>query len=140
MKFCDVVSYYSLWYLTWDNKARNEEICYKTCWIVEIHEMANILVYIPTPYQIQMMYTITLPVFTERLCGVSAISTQRIIGGSSTVAGKWPWQVHLLIAMYPCSNGCKSEFCGGSLLNNRWVVTAAHCTNGWWLILYPFII
>lgn len=44
----------------------------------------------------------------------------RIVGGSSSQANAWPWQVAL-------ENTSGSLFCGGSLLSNNWVVTAAHC-------------
>ena len=43
----------------------------------------------------------------------------RITGGSTASRGQFPWQVALTIdAAY---------FCGGSLISNRWVLTAAHC-------------
>uniref|UniRef100_A0A3Q1IHJ5 Peptidase S1 domain-containing protein n=1 Tax=Anabas testudineus TaxID=64144 RepID=A0A3Q1IHJ5_ANATE len=37
----------------------------------------------------------------------------------STPPGNWPWQAALFI------NG--TGFCGGSLINKEWVLTAAHC-------------
>ncbi|MCB1502798.1 MAG: serine protease [Bauldia sp.] len=45
-----------------------------------------------------------------------------IVGGSPAADGAWPWQVRLLDSMDP-----KSGFCGGSLISNQWVLTAAHC-------------
>src|SRR5690606_26436048 len=45
-----------------------------------------------------------------------------IVGGSPAAEGAWPWQVRLLDSMDP-----KSGFCGGSLISNQWVLTAAHC-------------
>uniref|UniRef100_A0A8C1NKN7 chymotrypsin n=2 Tax=Cyprinus carpio TaxID=7962 RepID=A0A8C1NKN7_CYPCA len=57
-------------------------------------------------------------------CGVPAIkpviSGHKIVNGENAVSGSWPWQVSL-----QQSNGF--HFCGGSLLNQYWVVTAAHC-------------
>ena len=44
----------------------------------------------------------------------------RIVGGRITSVQKWPWQVGLL-------NNNNGIFCGGSLLNQEWVLTAAHC-------------
>ena len=42
-----------------------------------------------------------------------------IIGGQWADRGAWPW--HILFRYK------ERYFCGGSLINNRWVVTAAHC-------------
>nr|CAB43766.1 chymotrypsin B precursor [Gadus morhua] len=58
-------------------------------------------------------------------CGSPAIQPQvtgyaRIVNGEEAVPHSWPWQVSL-----QQSNGF--HFCGGSLINENWVVTAAHC-------------
>ncbi|NXH22069.1 CTRL protease, partial [Bucco capensis] len=58
-------------------------------------------------------------------CGVPAVSPsvqleERIVNGQSAVPGSWPWQVSL-------QTRSGSHFCGGSLINEYWVVTAAHC-------------
>lgn len=48
--------------------------------------------------------------------------TARIVGGVETTPHAWPHQVALFIDdMY---------FCGGSLISNEWVLTAAHCMDG----------
>ena len=48
-----------------------------------------------------------------------------IIGGTTAVRGAWPWQV--LISWTYLGKG--GYFCGGTLLNNYWILTAAHCVN-----------
>ncbi|XP_076988912.1 chymotrypsin-like protease CTRL-1 [Tamandua tetradactyla] len=58
-------------------------------------------------------------------CGVPAIKpalsfSQRIVNGENAVPGSWPWQVSL-------QDNSGFHFCGGSLINQWWVVTAAHC-------------
>ncbi|XP_029942315.1 chymotrypsin B-like [Salarias fasciatus] len=44
----------------------------------------------------------------------------RIVGGEEAVPHSWPWQVSL-------QDYSGSHFCGGSLINEYWVVTAARC-------------
>lgn len=52
----------------------------------------------------------------------------RIIGGGTATIGQAPWQVALLDTSDP--NDFQAQFCGGSILNARWVLTAAHCVEG----------
>lgn len=53
----------------------------------------------------------------------SAKFKPRIIGGSQAQQGDIPWQVSL-----EGSGG--GQFCGGSLIDKEWVLTAAHCVEG----------
>jgi len=54
-------------------------------------------------------------------CGESH-QAQRIVGGVQTEVNEYPWQVGLVP-----SNG-KQPFCGGSIISNQHILTAAHCT------------
>ncbi len=50
-----------------------------------------------------------------------------IVGGREAAVGAWPWQVAL---MADPSNG-NTQFCGGALIVDDWVLTAAHCVDTW---------
>ncbi|XP_069591199.1 serine protease 33-like [Ranitomeya imitator] len=56
------------------------------------------------------------------VCGSPQIPG-RIVGGTDTVRGEWPWQVSLLYRI----QGSYYHICGGSLIESQWVLTAAHC-------------
>ncbi|CAK8680068.1 unnamed protein product [Clavelina lepadiformis] len=62
-------------------------------------------------------------------CGKQSIApdftwNQRIIGGNEARNGSWPWQVMVVAG---------SSFCGGSIIDERFVLTAAHCVNNLFL-------
>ncbi|XP_041725627.1 transmembrane protease serine 6 [Coregonus clupeaformis] len=51
-------------------------------------------------------------------CGLRQFSS-RVVGGVNATEGEWPWQVSLQIG--------GRHVCGGALVSNQWVVSAAHC-------------
>jgi hypothetical protein len=69
--------------------------------------------------------------FCFKACGrvlLPNVAIGYIVNGQRAVVGAWPWQVQLF-AIYPRDVNAYF-FCGGSLVSDRWVLTAAHCTTG----------
>lgn len=58
----------------------------------------------------------------ERGCGLSTRSYSKITGGRPADPSEWPWMVALIRRGYP------HIFCGGVLVTDRHILTAAHCT------------
>lgn len=54
-------------------------------------------------------------------CGTVPYATGYIIGGSEAKRGQWPFMVGLMYRPW------NKFFCGGSLITNRHVLSAAHC-------------
>ncbi|XP_017849680.1 serine protease easter [Drosophila busckii] len=55
------------------------------------------------------------------------ILSNRIYGGVKTKIDEFPW---MALIEYTKGSGNKGHHCGGSLISNRYVVTASHCVNG----------
>lgn len=71
-----------------------------------------------------MCYSLQDPFITIKdLAAASPNQGTRIIAGQPAGPGEFPWQV----AVYYRRPGGGLFFCGGSLINDRFVLTAAHC-------------
>merc|ERR1712025_210311 len=55
-------------------------------------------------------------------CGIpNAKSNNKIVGGQEATPHQFPWQVGLFFDGY---------FCGGSIISEKYILTAAHCADG----------
>ncbi len=71
---------------------------------------------------------VTVLVLSWMLSAVHAEAlTPRIVGGFDAAPGAWPWMVALVKA--GSSSNFSGQFCGGSLISQQWVLTAAHCVD-----------
>ena len=52
--------------------------------------------------------------------------SDRIFGGQDAKREDYPWLVRLLVTQ----DGKDQHFCGGSLISETLIVTAAHCIQG----------
>jgi len=55
------------------------------------------------------------------------VSSGRIVGGDPVQIANHPWQVALVRGFV--AEPTRSQFCGGSLIANNWILTAAHCVR-----------
>ncbi|ENQ4671776.1 S1 family peptidase [Vibrio cholerae] len=67
--------------------------------------------------------TLLFTSFQFSASGTESGVSSRIIGGEQAPAGEWPYMVALT------GRDTDYDFCGGSLLNERYVLTAAHCVD-----------
>ncbi|CAC5367331.1 Trypsin beta,Trypsin delta/gamma-like protein CG30031,Trypsin alpha,Chymotrypsin-like serine proteinase [Mytilus coruscus] len=63
--------------------------------------------------------------FSSEITDVDGFSS-KIVGGSNADITTYPWQVSLQMR----SGSGWYHICGGSIIDNNWIVTAAHCVDG----------
>merc|ERR1719308_510475 len=87
-------------------------------------------IFVPPPPPPPPATTTYSPPLTNCKCG-QANTVHKIVGGVATEANEYPWQVGLISSQFS-----SSPFCGGTLISDREILTAAHCgTNIGWVLL-----
>jgi secreted trypsin-like serine protease len=64
-------------------------------------------------------------------CGITPIPPDetRIVGGKNAVPFSWPWQG--MMCMTATTGGACNLRCGSSVIDNSWILSAAHCVDGY---------
>lgn len=84
----------------------------------------------------KMLKIVFLILYASRISAYSYFSagSSRIVGGETASMGQFPHQVGLFLIDY----SQRTYLCGGSIINENWILTAGHCTSKW-VKLYKFI-
>merc|ERR550534_64168 len=80
--------------------------------------------------RVAVLISCAVAVFAD--CGVPAIKSEghsMIVGGVPATPGSWPWQVGVRKQYLVGQGGY--HMCGGTLIDNQWIVSAAHCFYRW---------
>lgn len=62
-----------------------------------------------------------IKIYVDPIGPVPEIPMQRVVGGEVAPRNGFPYQVALIIN--------NAGFCGGSIISDQWVLTAAHCVD-----------
>ncbi|MBA3518787.1 MAG: serine protease [Rhizobiales bacterium] len=52
----------------------------------------------------------------------------KVVGGVPADEGEYPWQASLLVSWI--ADPTRAHFCGGSVIDAKWILTASHCLDG----------
>merc|ERR1712012_148326 len=60
---------------------------------------------------------------TRRTCRNSSRYTQRVYKGATARPNEFPWMARISL------NEATGNFCGGSIIGKKWIITAGHCCH-----------
>jgi len=107
------------------------ESCPKSCGFCGLMTAAPVTpkTYTMTPVPVTREPVTQAPL---RKCGKSMAQTSRIISGTKAVKDQWPWQVSIYYK--------RNFLCGGSIISPNWIITAAHCVDGFDYRYYQIVL
>ena len=65
---------------------------------------------------------------TLTTCGSGSRSLEKIVGGSDATQTHWPWIARLFLSS--TVGGTSGNLCGAAIINDNWLISAAHCCDG----------
>ncbi|XP_071442545.1 venom peptide isomerase heavy chain-like [Hetaerina americana] len=65
---------------------------------------------------------------TSASCKCGRTHTHRIVGGSRAKSGEWCWQAKVMV--WSKDDDGSFFLCGGSIINDEYILSAAHCFHG----------
>ena len=80
---------------------------------------------VPIMFMFALLALVLTLGFASQQAGNVDANTDRIIGGEEVQPGAYPWMAALVNANDP--DALNGHFCGGALIAQEWVLTAAHC-------------
>ncbi|XP_014607527.1 PREDICTED: serine proteinase stubble [Polistes canadensis] len=106
---------------TTETTTTTEQVTETSTVLTTLSNLATISVDTETPISIE---TLNMSDY-KQVCGRRIFPESRIVGGSPSTFGKWPWQ----ISLRQWKTSTYLHKCGAALLNENWAITAAHCVE-----------
>lgn len=79
--------------------------------------------------RVRLRLVVNTPSLNFAECGIRPlVKSGRIVGGKAATFGEWPWQV--LVREATWLGLFTKNKCGGVLITDKYVITAAHCQPG----------